>query len=63
MISILISRTGVNWNDFEFLARAGLLEYFGTLTKAGINWNDMNVLSRIALIGMINVLTVMVLTE
>ena len=37
----MLSKTGINWNDF------------GVLSKTGINWNDMNVLSRTGLIGMI----------
>ena len=33
MILDVLSKTGINWNDF------------GVLSKTGINWNDMNVLS------------------
>ena len=34
MILDVLSKTGINWNDF------------GVLSKTGINWNDMNVLSQ-----------------
>ena len=41
MILDVLSKTGINWNDF------------GVLSKIGINWNDMNVLTRQVSIGMI----------
>ena len=34
MILDVLSKTGINWNDF------------GVLSKTGINWNDLNVLSK-----------------
>ena len=34
MILDVLSKTGINWNDF------------GVLSKTGINWNDLDVLTQ-----------------
>ncbi len=44
----MLTRTGINWNDF------------GVLSKTGINWNELGLTSW--LIGMIEVLTKQELT-
>ena len=37
----VLSRTGINWNDFGVLSKTGInWNDLSVLTKTGINWND-----------------------
>ena len=43
----MLSRTGINWNNFTVLSTVGInWNDFGVLAKAGINWNDLGILSK-----------------
>ena len=51
----VLSKTGINWNDFGVLSKTGInWNDFGVLSRTGINWNDLGcVKPRQGSIGMI----------